>query len=314
MLETVNNWVRIVRSDSGGQARITGRKIYILPTRYGFLFGILLAMLLIGSINYANNPAFLLTFLLAGLFIHTIFHTWRNLLGLSLRWQGAAPVFAGEPACFQFQLSSAEGRNHYAIQLSFKDQQPSVADMSSDGIHRQTICNTTSTRGILRPGRITVETRYPLGLLRAWSYLETDASVIVYPAPGLSTTLSGAPDYQGSQTGNRGAGTEDFLGHRGYHPGDHPRHMNWKAYASGKGLLLKQFGGDRAELLWLDYDHLTAKDTEARLSILCRSVLDLSRQQVYYGLRLPDREIAPGNGQKHLQQCLSALALFGIDP
>ena len=65
----MRSWIRVITADTRGQAQISGRKIYILPTGYGFLFGILLLLLLIGSINYSNNPAFLLTFLLTGMFV-----------------------------------------------------------------------------------------------------------------------------------------------------------------------------------------------------------------------------------------------------
>lgn len=311
MLDVFGKFLRVVRSRGGAAASIEGRKIYILPTRYGVLFGVLLVLLLIGSINYANNPAFLLTFLLAGLFINTIFQTWRNLLGISVQWQGAEPAFAGETAKIRFRLGDGQKRRHYSVQLAFRDEPAVISDIDPSRECVVRLGRQTRERGLLRPGRMTVETRYPLGLLRAWSYLETEASVIVYPRPGEKRTHGGTPSYQGSETGYLGAGTDDFLGHRGYHPGDHPRHLNWKAYASDKGLLVKQFGGDRAELLWLDFNALDGWDTETRLSILCRNVLDLSMDQLYFGLRMPGLEIPPGNGLPHKEVCLQALAMFG---
>lgn len=109
-------------------------------------------------------------------------------------------------------------------------------------------------------------------------------------------------------------GSDDFVGHRGYHPGDQPRHIDWKAYAKDKGLLIKQFGGDRVDLLWLDFSQLEQQDTEMRLSILCGTILSLSEQALQYGLRLPTREIAPGSGPTHAAECLGALALYDMDP
>ena len=38
-------------------------------------------------------------------------------------------------------------------------------------------------RGWLDLGRVMLETRYPLGLFRAWSYLELEARALVYPRP-----------------------------------------------------------------------------------------------------------------------------------
>lgn len=313
MLQRLQNLVRVIQSDKQGNARISGRKIYILPTPYGVLFGLLLILLLIGSINYANSPAFLLTFLLTGLFLHTIFHTWRNLLGLQIRWLGAEPVFAGEESIFRFQLTDPDRRAHPAIQLSFAAGEPAISDIGALEAITISLIEQAPLRGWFLPGRITIESRYPLGLLRAWSYLDTDARGLVYPRPADRVPDIDAPDYEGTLTGDRGNGTDDFVGHRGYHPGDQPRHMNWKAFASDKGLLIKQFGGDRMERVWLDFSQLESADTETRLQLLTRAVLELSLSEVKFGLRLPELEIQPGSGQSHEQSCLRALALHGIE-
>ena len=310
MPDSIRRWLRIVTADTRGQGRISSRKIYILPTGYGFLFGILLLLLLIGSINYANNPAFLLTFLLTGMFVLAIFQTWRNLYGLEIRWLGSEPVFAGEAAAFRFRLSDASGGKHYAIQLSYADEEPAIIDCAADSDCPLTVSKKTRHRGLLHPGRLVIETRYPLGLLRAWSYMESDAHTIVYPKPWVGFLPDGAPEYQGSLSGDRGVGSDDFVGHRNYHPGDQPRHIDWKAYAKDKGLLIKQFGGDRVELLWLDFEQLAERDTEVRLSILCATILDLAEQALQYGLRLPGLEITPAAGPAHAAKCLAALALY----
>jgi uncharacterized protein (DUF58 family) len=305
-------FLRIVRPSTDGTATISGRKIYILPSRYGMVFGILLGTLLIASINYANNPAFILTFLLTGVFIQTIFHTWRNLLDLQLRWLSADSVFAGEISYFHFQILDAKGRNHYSIQLGFSDQDHVITDCLNGDATTLSIPCSSKHRGWLIPGQLTLETRFPLGLLRAWCYLDTDAKAIVWPQPRHAPVDSASPAYEGGNEGDRGMGTDDFVGHRGYHPGDQLAHVHWKALAGEKGLLVKQFGGDRVNRLWLDFDSLGISGTEARLQILAGAVQELSTQPVHYGLRLPDSEISPDNNEIHRKKCLDALALFGL--
>lgn len=312
MREWLAQWMRVVRPDSRGRIRITGRKIYILPTGYGLVFGVLLILLLIASINYANNPAFLLTFLLAGIFFQAIFHTWRNLRGLELRWLDASPVFAGETARVRFELLDP-GYGHYSLLLSFPGNEPAIADCTAGertGVEIPFHCR---RRGPVRPGRLRVESRYPLGLLRAWSLLETDARVLVWPRPLQEPLESSDPDWEGSLEGDRGVGTDDFVGHRNYHPGDAPGQIHWKALAGEKGLLVKQFGGDRVEHRWLDFDSLPTTDTEIRLSLLAGAIETLSRTPMHYGLRLPQLEIVPATGETHRRRCLDALALFGRD-
>ena len=147
-------------------------------------------------------------------------------------------------------------------------------------------------RGRLPLGRITLSTRYPLGLIRAWAYVDLDMQCLVYPQPGPYRPATATPhQHQGTQAAPA-AGSDDFLGFRAYHPGDSLRHIHWKA-------------------LWLDWAALPLLDNEARLRILCRLVLEAGRGAQAYGLRLPGVEITPAQGAQHQQRCLEALALFG---
>jgi uncharacterized protein (DUF58 family) len=303
--------LRVIRPGAGGEAAISGRKIYILPTRYGLVFGILLVTLLVASINYANNPAFILTFLLTGIFIQAIFHTWRNLLNLHLRWQHADSVFAGEISFFHFQLHDPGGRAHYSIQLGYSGQESVMVDCVDKHRKEVAVPFLSERRGRLDPGRLTLETRFPLGLLRAWCYLDIQVEAIIWPRPLDGLPEQADPADEGSRDGDRGMGTDDFMGYRGYRPGDSLAHISWKALAGEKGLLVKQFGGDRVNQLWLDFDKLDEQHTERRLGILAGAVQTLSGQPVHYGLRLGELEIKPDNGESHRLDCLLSLALHG---
>lgn len=174
------------------------------------------------------------------------------------------------------------------------------------------LCSPTRVRGWFALPRITLITRYPLGLFKAWVYLELSASCLVYPTPGKKNPPADAPDYTSSQKGDRGVGVDDFVGLRHYRPGDSPKHVNWKAVAREQALQTKMFGGDRSEQRWLDWHRLQGS-TEHRLSQLCRGVLDACEEQEEFGLRLPDFELCPDRGQRHRHACLEALALFGTE-
>lgn len=305
--------LRVVRPQTDGRSQVTGRKIYILPTGYGLVFGVLLITLLIASINYANNPAFILTFLLTGLFIQAIFHTWRNLLGLQLQWQRTNPVFAGETAFFHYQLWDIKSRAHYAVLLSFTGNEGVITDCPANGKTLVRIPCASRSRGFLKPGRLVMESRFPLGLLRAWCYLETNSTAVIYPAPLEGNQNAANPSWGTAVEGDRGVGTDDFVGHRGYRPGDQLGHIYWKALAGEKGLLVKQFGGDRVNRYWLDFDAIENSDTEQRLRILAGAVQSLARESSWYGLRLPNQEFPVDTGEIHRHRCLVALALYGVE-
>ena len=73
------------------------RRIYVLPTGFGITFALLLFVMLLGALNYANNPALLLTCLFAAACGASLFAGFRAVNGLSLARLAAAECHAGEP-------------------------------------------------------------------------------------------------------------------------------------------------------------------------------------------------------------------------
>ena len=299
---------RFARAGRAGEP-LRGRQIYILPTRYGLLYAVLVIAVFIGAINYGNNLAFLLAFQLAAVGHVAMHQTWRNLRGLRVEADVIGRAFAGEDARFAVRLTAADDREHPAVQIDGAADQL-LADCRAGAGSSGVLRVATNCRGRVPLGRLTLSTRYPLGLLRAWSYVDTDAVTVVYPRPAERFDAPADPTYSGAEQGSLGVGADDFVGLRGYRPGDAPGRLDWKTLARERGLHTRLFGGDRADRLWLSFDALEPLDLERRLEALCRGVLDAERAGRHYGLRLPGEEIAPGHGERHAERCLTALALM----
>lgn len=287
------------------------RRIYILPTRQGLLFAGVLLILLTGSINYALGLGFVLTFLLFALSMNAMIHTFRNLANLRVTAGRAEPVFAGDTAHFAVHLDNPAETERYALGLTHDGTNVAFVDVPARSSARAMVAVAAPRRGILRPGRLTLFTRYPLGLYRAWSYLDLEMQCMVYPRPAFpalplppATASSGA----GAESGR---GQEDFAGLRQYHIGDSPRHIAWKAAARDQGLLTKQFSGNAETQLWLDWTHLPGQmAVEERLSHLASWVLDTHAAGIAYGLRLPGKTVDLAAGAAQRDACLEALALY----
>src|SRR5690606_16862015 len=84
--------------------RLENRRLFIFPTAAGGLFGALLAILWLTATNFENNLIFGLTFLLAGLFVVTIFHTYGNLHGIEVGPLRTGTGFAGETLDLMVEL------------------------------------------------------------------------------------------------------------------------------------------------------------------------------------------------------------------
>lgn len=297
---------------SEGVARIGARQIYILPTRAGLFYGVVAFAMLIGSLNYQNNLGLLFTFFLASVGLVAMHHCWFNLLGLEIRARAGSAVFAGESAQFEITLRNERRRPRYDLQvLGGLDPAGPVA---IEGLDQQALGLSlpTERRGLQSLSEVELCSRHPMGLFRAWCYAACQASVLVYPRPA-----NRAPEPEPAAGDARhpagvvSDGSDDYLGPRDYRFGDSPRHLDWKAFARERGLVVKQFGGDRGREAWIDWDRVPAVDAEGRIALLARQVLDAGEANLRFGLRIPGVEIGLGQGDAQVQRCLTELALFG---
>ncbi len=295
-----------------GKKRLNRKRIFILPTYYGVVFALTIFVMLLGALNYNNNLAFMLTFLLMGVGLVATFHTYRNISQLSFRAAKTMPTFAGHLARFWVVADNRGGPARYAISLHAGGQQPVTIDIEANNSTTALLLLPTYKRGRIPYCVATVETRFPLGLYRAWSYVKVEASCLVYPRPVAENALPLPDHYEGGQHGVAPQGTDDFVGFRNYHPGDSMRHINWKAVARGQSLLTKQFSLPETNELWLDWDALPGTERETRLSQLCRWILDAHDAHLVYGLILPGLRLPLGTGEGHKRRCLEALALFEL--
>lgn len=307
----VADWIFPHHGAEHGPVVLTQRRIYILPTGQGLLFAVTIVLLLIGSINYNLSLGYVLTFLLAGLGVVAMLHTWRNLARIALRPGRVSPVYAGEHAVFSITLENHAAFDRIAIGADTEGSRAAYADVAAQGANATRIALPTQRRGWLPLGRFRVFTTFPLGLFRAWSNVELEERCLVYPQPEAGDPPLPRAMAVAGDTGGHGRGAEDFAGLREYHPGDSPRHVAWKAYARGEQLLTKQFGGRAGSEVWLDWTLLPESfGIEQRLARLTRWVLTAEADGAAYGLRLPGLEIPPAVGTGHREACLQALALY----
>lgn len=300
-----------------GEVTLGQNRVYILPSRAGLAFALLLVLLLLGSINYNLGLGYGLTFLAGSCALVDMVFTARNLAGLRLRAGRADAVFAGEEAPFELLVSNPTGRARYAIRadLDHVAEPRHALDLDAHGSTPLVVRMPSSTRGWLRAPRVRLTTSFPLGLFGAWSYWQPDSRVLVYPFPEVGAPplpLAGipSPDGVGSGTG------DDFAGVRTYQPGDPLRQLAWRRIARldpalGGHLVTKLFeGGARTELA-IDFEALSPMlDLELRLSRMARWVLEAEGGALPYAFRLGQTHYEAALGPAHQAACLRALALF----
>jgi len=294
------------------EAVLGTRQIYILPTRHGLLFTLVLIALALAAVNYNNALAYLLTFLLASMAVVSLLHAQRNLLKLRVTAAGGDPVFAGEPAALRVCLHN-DSDARYALRLESQPATLAPFDVPAHDTRCVVLSIPTLKRGWLGCPPLTLASVYPLGITRAWSRrLTLPARCLVYPKPAVEAPWQIAAGTEGEGQPGFMQDGDDFTGLRAYQPGDAPARISWKTLARGQGLHTKEFRAPLAESIWLDWEAFAPHDVEARLSLLCRAALDAEDSGLTYGLRLPGVVIEPDNGALHHHRCLEALALHEV--
>jgi len=292
---------------------INRRQLYILPTRSGMTYLIVLLLTLTGSINYENSLGFMLSFLLGSMGFLSMIYTHQNINQLNIKAGRAEPVFAGQTIKFPIYLSSKNNKISPNIKLLSGSEKTTTAHIIN-GL--ETNCKlqlNAPHRGYVSIGRIKLFSEFPMGLFHAWSWLKLDSQCLVYPAPDTHHHALQFENNQGQGFNNsHQQGVDDFAGIRQYQDGDLPNHMAWKAIAKTGSLQTKIFTNDCAKKIWINWSHTNETlDIEHRLSILCRMVLDAHDKNIIYGLQIPETTIPPSSGLQHKQNCLKSLALFG---
>lgn len=289
------------------------KRIFIFPSRAGFFFFACLLLMLLTAINYENNMSFALTFLLATLFVIGVLHTYANLSGLTIHAVRAQPAFPGQQSEFELLIERGKRRDHYGLHLAWPDSSEALVNIVGEDTVQVRLHAPVGNRGWYNPGRLLLESTYPLGLLRCWTWIDLDLYAMVYPQPLASPDLPGLASDQPDGTSVPVAGKDDFYGFRDYRAGDSLRQVHWKGLARGQALQSKQYAAYADRSVWLDWDMFAGLGTEQRLSHLCYWALAFDREQLEYGLRLPGCTLEPGWGEQHREQVLRALALHGVE-
>jgi uncharacterized protein (DUF58 family) len=305
-------WVHRRQGSDRLPVTLARRRLYILPTRFGVAFALLLLLMLVAGINYTNSLALFLTFLLGAFALLAMQQCHRNLLGVSVRALEAPPVFAGSTGTLRVTLADEGARPRHGLEAALEGPVLAATDLARGARRTLELPIDAPRRGVVRIARVRISSAQPFGLFRAWTWVHAPVTLLVYPAPHgrlpmpfVSAPLSGV-------RGRGGAAVDEWAGLRPFRDGDSPRQVDWKAYAREAPLLVKEYQASGAQLRLFDFNDLGPLDVEARLAQLARWIVEAEATGERYGLALPAHALAPDRGPEHRHRCLAVLARFGI--
>ena len=285
-------------------------------TALWFLFGPVLGCMWMAAVNYTNNLVYAVLYLIGALTLVSIFHTWRNLAPIEIEHVRVKPAFAGEEIEVEIHLRNRGARPSFNLVFQKLERRAAQTMRSRKGImveggDTQVVMAflPPQKRGRYRLETIAVRSAYPFGLFWAVQRAPVQIAYFVYAEPHglaelpqmLATGTEGPPHRAG----------DDFSGVRAYSPGESLRHVDWKAYARGRPLMVKQFTGGLGRELWLESRLLPGLSLDQRLSQLTLWAIEAEEGHVPYGLSVGDVNLPPGLGTEHQRRVLEALAVGG---
>jgi len=158
-------------------------------------------------------------------------------------------------------------------------------------------------RGLYEFGAMKIYSTYPLGLVRAWTYLYPKHKVWIAPK---------AYDWQKehkNQPTNANDSLDEFKELRAFQQGDSYQNVAWKQVARGQGFFIKMFEAQaNHQHLEIDYQKIPAQSHEEKLSFMMGLIEQCEQLGDDYALILPHARLESGQGQMQLLQAKLLLA------
>ena len=327
----VSRWFasRAPKSDS---ATLNLRNVYIFFSREGMLFAVLLIITFIAGINYGNNLVLGLCFYLISVWLISFHVTFAHISGLQIRLLEVTMAEAGAPVWVTLQLQSDSRQPRRQLLFSFDltdkktdrkikkktknnmNSQHSVLVTRLQGEQTIRLPVQTHKRGQFELPRLKIKTVYPLGIMRAWSYVYFARPAWLYPKPEVfdwQEQYAVASQEDLAAGGQYRQGQDDFERLDSYIEGESLARVSWGHVARGQGMLTKHFADPVGQEQTLDYADMPAAHHEQKLAQLAYGVVTLGQLGVPFSMRLPNHipfAAVMGEGNSFAQACLLRLA------
>ena len=290
------------------------RELYILPTRIGWYFALILIALFAIAVKYDNQAAFMMLFILISIGMVTMLYTHNNVIGLELSSRPSRAVFVGETAIFPIRVHNLSNTNRSAVWLVC-DGFHQILDIPSSEFCQINLSLPTIIRGYFNCSNITLTSRYPIGIFFVWTKrYRPEQRCLVYPQP---LDIIPLPD-NGDQSSDKQSksiiktNTEDYSGMKPYQEGDRLRDIHWPSLAKTQKLVTIQHENQKNSSVNLSWFSLPAHlELEDRLSQLCYWVICAEQDKLHYQLEMPNHTVQFNSGLAHQHECLAVLALWG---
>ncbi len=297
------------RNRPGNPQTLNSRNVYVLPSRFGWAYALVVLTLFFSAINYQINTIFLMAFLLVIIGMASAWEAQENLKNLAFKFIALEDAQEGMPAKLTLFIHT---NNKARFGLDFQIASQAVVHFEKippEGL--QVIIPIESTkRGYFSLPRIYISSRYPLGIFRVWAYAYFYEHYYVYPRP---VNPGFWPNYFLDQntTKKHRLGEEEFYDLKSAeNPWRTPNLIAWKIAAKGQGWYLKTMSSYEDYCWIFKLTDLPGNDLELKLQQLSYWLQTAEANGQIYGLELSATQTSFSRGNEHLRHCLRQLAFY----
>lgn len=306
-----HQWTKWItkRSAKGNPQLIDSRNIYILPSRFGWVYGVLVLSLLTGAINYQISTIFLMTFLLAVVGLVSAWETQLNLKGLSVKFISISDTQQGIPAQLLL-LIEPQQKTRYGLEFQMGTHSKTrIEKIPAEGL-QILLPIAASHRGIFPIPPIIISSNFPFGFFTVWSYAYFEESFYVYPQP-IDPGFWPVSVAHDTNSNKLLSGDEELYELKQVeHPWGEPNRIAWKIAAKGQGWYVKRMSSSEENYSLFRLKDLPAADLETQLQYLSYWLQTAESRGCIYSLDLGSSATPYAQGEEHLKQSLRQLASY----
>ncbi len=165
-------------------------------------------------------------------------------------------------------------------------------------------------RGLYEVHAATLESTWPLGILRWRRPIEPPSEIIIYPTPASLPEARTRNELLGLLTDSSPTSADHSpAGLREFRDGDDPRHIDWKATARTRKFVIKEWEDESTHGLEIVLDRrCSAAELEEALSLATALLLLARENKEPFALRSQDLSATFGTGHRPWREVLTWLA------
>lgn len=276
------------------------KDVLVFLYKQGFLYLVLILITFIAGINYANNLILGFCFLISAILWISFYITFKQLHGLQIDLIADEVGQVEQVLILKLLFKQQNNTARYLRIISQQKEQVIYLDQTQQILE---LAYFPEKRGLYEFDAIKIYSTYPLGLVRAWTYLYLKQNIWIAPKAydwqkehkNQPTTANDSPD--------------EFKELRTFQQGDSYQNVAWKQVARGQGFFIKMFEAQaNHQHLEIDYQQIPAQTHEEKLSFMMGLVEQCEQLGDDYALILPHARLESGQGQAQLIKAKLLLA------